>query len=111
MKTSPVLLLATLVSLGLAGAARAQDIKFNVPGQQPAAGSPAAAAPGSSLTATQLSEEVGWTMAKQSGVIELGFNEAEIAAFEKGFNAALAGQESPYDLKSAIPQLTAYMVK
>ena len=110
MKTSPVLLAVALAFLGLAAAASAQDIKFNVPGGQPAAG-PAARAAAGSFTPTQMAEEVGWTMAKQSGIVELGFSEAEVAAFTKGFNAALAGQDSPYDLKTIIPEVTAYMGK
>jgi len=118
-----------LLSLGVAVAARAQDIKFSVPGDQaPAgaanppssdAGAPAsdATAPGAmaaapamdSFTNDQLCEEVGWAMAKQSGVTELGFSPAEVDAFMRGFSAGVSGRPSPYSLKSIIPQMNSFM--
>ena len=42
---------------------------------------------------------------------ELGFSPAEVDAFMKGFSGAVAGQPSPYSLKSIIPQMNAFMGK
>jgi FKBP-type peptidyl-prolyl cis-trans isomerase len=105
-----------LLPLGTAAAVRAQDIKFSVPGDSQAgtpapAPAPAPASPASAYTTAQLSEEAGWAIAKQSGVSELGFNADEIQAFMKGFAAAVGGQSSPYDLKSVIPPMNAFMTQ
>jgi FKBP-type peptidyl-prolyl cis-trans isomerase len=120
MKITPLLTLG-LLSLGVAVATRAQDIKFSVPGDAaPAGGATPPAAPAAlpqppppmdSFTNEQLCEEVGWAMAKQSGVTELGFSPTEVDAFMKGFAGAVAGQPSPYSLKSIIPQMNAFMGK
>jgi FKBP-type peptidyl-prolyl cis-trans isomerase len=114
MKITPILTLC-LLSFGLAAAARAQEIKFSAPGDQPAA--PAATPPAvdatapaaASFSSVQLSEEAGWAVAKQSGVGDMGFNSDEIDAFMKGFSAAVNGKPSPYDLKTIVPQMNAFM--
>lgn len=61
----------------------------------------------------------GWLVAKQIGVSELGFTEAEVAALAKGLQLAREGKEAPLpqaELQSAIqsllePRMQAYKAK
>jgi FKBP-type peptidyl-prolyl cis-trans isomerase len=108
--------IAIIGSLALALAARAQEVKLNLPGQpsQPAAGAaaPAApAAPATNFTDAQLVEEFGWFIGKRVGLTELSFSPAEIAALVKGLSAAAGGKESPYELEKIGPAMDEFMQK
>lgn len=98
-------------------AARAQDVKFNLPNQgdnstatAPAAAAPAPAAPAKpAFNETQLAEEVGWIQGKNMGLFELEFTKAQLEALIKGLNAAAEGKESPYELAAVGPQVQEFM--
>lgn len=101
-----------LLPLGLTVAARAQEIKLNVPGQDTAAASaPAAApaAPAAQFTEEQLIEEFGWFMAKRVGLAELDFNKSEVDALIKGLAAAAGGKDSPYEIEKIGPAMDQFM--
>jgi FKBP-type peptidyl-prolyl cis-trans isomerase len=100
----PALGMAALLA---AAAASAQEIKFSVPSDRAPAAQ--AAAPAGTFSNLQIAEEAGWVMAKQTGVAELGFNQAEIDAFMKGFAGAIGGGKPPYDFKTIMPQLDSFM--
>ena len=109
MKQKPILTIS-LLALGLA-AARAQEVKFNIPGQtQPAPGA-AASAPAPAFTDAQLVEEFGWFIGKRVGLTELEFSKAEVEAFTKGIAAAASGKESPYQLEKIGPAMDEFMQK
>jgi len=110
MKLKPILTSCALV-FGVAVAARAQDIKVNVPGQGNAPATPATtpAPAAAEFTEKQLVEEFGWFMAKRVGIPELEFNQAEIDALIKGVAASAAGKESPYDLAKIGPAMDQFM--
>ena len=119
MKINRFLTVITL-SLGVAAAARAQDIKFAVPGEKPAkpadntgliAPAPAATAAIPSFTPDQIAEEFGWFVAKRSGVADLQFSQAEIDALTRGFTSAISGKSSPYELKVVGPEMDSYFGK
>jgi FKBP-type peptidyl-prolyl cis-trans isomerase len=72
---------------------------------------------------TYTSEEVftsyGWVIAKQLGVVELGFSEAEVDSLAAGLKLALAGKEAPVpqaELQAEVskllePRVAAYRAK
>jgi FKBP-type peptidyl-prolyl cis-trans isomerase len=97
-----------LLALGLA-AARAQEVKLNIPGQPAPAAGPAPAAV--VYPEAQLIEEFGWFIGKRVGLTELAFSPTEIAALMKGFSAAAAGKESPYELEKIGPAMDEFMQK
>ena len=101
-----------LLALGLA-AARAQEVKLNVPGQAtpPAPATPAAAPAAPVYPDAQLVEEFGWFMGKRVGLTELAFSKTEIDAFMKGISGAAAGKESPYELEKIGPAMDEFMQK
>jgi FKBP-type peptidyl-prolyl cis-trans isomerase len=113
MKLKPILTIS-LLSLGLA-AARAQEVKLNIPGQTPpsppAASAAAPAAPAAVYPDAQLIEEFGWFVGKRVGLAEIEFNKTEIDAFLKGISTAAAGKESPYDLEKVGPAMDGFMQK
>lgn len=98
-----------LLALGLA-AARAQEVKVNIPGQkdQPAAATPATAP---AFTDAQLIEEFGWFIGKRVGLAELEFSAAEIELLLKGISTAAAGKDSPYELDKIGPKMDEFMQK
>ncbi len=100
------LLPALVLVLGISPASRAQN--ENSPPAQPAApeSQPATAA---NYTDEQIAEQLGWFLGRQSGLIELGFSEAEIEAVVKGLRAAAAGDESPQDFEAIRPAFEAFM--
>jgi FKBP-type peptidyl-prolyl cis-trans isomerase len=98
-----------IAALALASAVLAQD--GAAPAAPPAVGLPAAAPAGPTLTDAQLAEELGWFMAKKVGIADLAFSPAEADAMAKGFGAAVAGKDAPYDLQKIGPQLDAYTQK
>jgi len=105
-----------LLALGAALAARAQDIKINVPGATPPASpAPAAAAPAAApaptFTNDQLIEEFGWFIGKRVGLTELDFSKSETEALLKGLGTAIAGKESPYVLEKIGPAMDDFMQK
>jgi FKBP-type peptidyl-prolyl cis-trans isomerase len=104
----------SLLAIGLV-AARAQEVKLNIPGKsdQPAAAGPAApaAAPAANFTEAQLVEEFGWFIGKRVGLTELSFSKAEIDSLIKGLSAAAAGKESPYELEKIGPAMDEFMQK
>ena len=67
----------SLLSLGLA-AARAQDVKLNIPGKADQPAAPAAAPAKPAYTEAQLVEEFGWFIGKRVGLTELEFSQSEI---------------------------------
>ncbi|MEO7598186.1 MAG: FKBP-type peptidyl-prolyl cis-trans isomerase [Opitutus sp.] len=105
MKFKSLLSLCAL-SVGVAAAVQAQDIKLNLPAQGDAAAK-APAAP--AYTEQQLIEEFGWFMAKRVGLAELDFNPSQIAALIKGLSAAAGGKDSPYDLEKIGPSMDVFM--
>src|SRR5688572_9402754 len=98
-----------LLGLGLA-AARAQEIKLNLPGQpdQPASATTPAKA---SFTDAQLLEEFGWFIGKRVGLSELEFSKAELDTLLKGIELAASGKESPYELEKIGPAMDEFMQK
>lgn len=100
----------SLLAVGLA-AARAQEVKLNIPGANAPAPSAPAAAPAASFTEAQLVEEFGWFIGKRVGLTELTFSPAEITALLKGFSAAAAGKDSPYELEKIGPAMDEFMQK
>lgn len=106
------ILTISLLALGLA-AARAQEVKLNIPGQNPAApGAPAAPAPAAAtFTDAQLVEEFGWFIGKRVGLTELEFSTSEVEAFLKGIGAAASGKDSPYTLEKIGPAMDEFMQK
>jgi FKBP-type peptidyl-prolyl cis-trans isomerase len=108
MNLKHVIVLCTLTG-GLV-AARAQDVKFNVPNQgaQPATN---AAPAQQAFTDAQLVEELGWFYGKKMGLSELGFSKAEIDAMIKGLSAAADGKDSPYELEKIGPLVDQFMQK
>lgn len=93
---------AGLLSILATAAASAQAPK-------PAAAVPAPAAPAPAFTQVQLVEEVGWLVAKRGSLTDLQFTPAEVAALVKGFEAAMNGKESPYDLQKIESELNTFM--
>jgi len=119
MKLQPILT-ACLLALGVSAAARAQEIKLNLPGKTDAAApapapavTPAApAAPAAPVyTEAQLVEEWGWFMARRIGIGELQFNKEQIDALARGVALAAAGKEAPYDLSKSGPLMDEFMKK
>lgn len=108
MKQTRILTISVL-ALGLV-AARAQEVKLNIPGQTPAA--PAAAAPATpAFTDAQLVEEFGWFMGKRIGLAELEFTAAEVEALSKGMASAAGGKDSPFTLEQIGPKMDEFMQK
>jgi len=101
------LLSTCLLPLGLVVAARAQEIKLNLPNQGDAAKAPAA--PAAQFTEEQLIEEFGWFMAKRVGLSELDFSKPQVDALIKGLSAAAAGKDSPYDIDKIGPEMDQFM--
>ncbi len=112
------ILLTSLLALGAAVAVRAQEIKFpaktatpaadaSAPAAQPAA--TPAAAPAPTFTDTQVLETIGWFMGKNSQADTFEFTKEQIEAVTRGFALALAGKESPSDLKQIGPQVEAFV--
>ena len=101
-----------LLALGLA-AARAQEVKLNIPGKpdQPAGAPAAPAAPAAVFPEAQLIEEFGWFIGKRVGLTELSFSQTEIASLLKGISTAAAGKESPYELEKIGPAMDEFMQK
>jgi FKBP-type peptidyl-prolyl cis-trans isomerase len=112
------ILLTSLLALGAAAAVRAQEIKFPAKTDTPAADAPApaaqpaampAAAPAPTYTDTQVLETIGWFMGKNSQADTFEFTKDQIDAVTHGFALALAGKESPVDLKQIGPQVEAFV--
>ncbi|MSU69719.1 MAG: FKBP-type peptidyl-prolyl cis-trans isomerase [Opitutaceae bacterium] len=101
-----------LLVLGLLAAARAQQVKLNVPSaaDKPAAAAPAPA-PAPTYTETQVLEVVGWFMGKNSQADTFEFTNDQIDAVTRGFVAALQGKEAPSELQKIGPQIEAYVHK
>jgi FKBP-type peptidyl-prolyl cis-trans isomerase len=95
-----------LLAFGLA-AARAQEVKLNIPGQTE---QPATAAK-SSFTDAQLLEEFGWFIGKRVGLSELEFTQAELDTLLKGIALAASGKDSPYELEKIGPAMDEFMQK
>lgn len=105
----------SLLALGLA-AARAQEVKLNIPGGQaketPAADAAQPAAPAkAAFTDLQLIEEFGWFIGKRVGLTELAFSKEELETLMKGFTAAANGKDSPYELEKIGPAMDEFMQK
>ncbi len=113
----------SLLALGVAAAARGQEIKF--PGTTPppaaepatppaAAATPAApaatpAAPAATFTEAQVLETIGWFMGRNSQSETFEFTPQQIEAVTRGFTAALSGKGSPCDLKQIGAQVQAFV--
>ena len=105
------ILTTSVLALGLS-AARAQEVKLNIPGQTPAASAAAPAAPAApTFTDAQLVEEFGWFMGKRIGLTELEFTPDEVAALIKGIASAAGGKDSPYTLEQIGPKMDEFMQK
>jgi FKBP-type peptidyl-prolyl cis-trans isomerase len=109
-------LTAGLFASVMLAAASAQDINFSVPPSQGAAAAPgqmaAPAAPTQTFTEPQLAEEIGWIMAKRTGIGDLEFTPDQVAGLLKGMNSALTGSPTPpYDPQAIGPQMEAFMQK
>lgn len=102
------ILTISLLALGLA-AARAQEVKLNVPGQTPATSAAAPAAP--IYPEAQLIEEFGWFVGKRVGLADIEFSKTELDAFIKGLSTAAVGKDSPYDLDKVGPAMDEFMQK
>jgi FKBP-type peptidyl-prolyl cis-trans isomerase len=101
--------LLCLLAVGLL-AARAQEIKLNIPDKAgPAAPAAAPAAP--TFTDAQLIEEFGWFIGKRVGLGELEFTKTELDTLMKGMSTAAMGKESPYDLPKIGPAMDEFMQK
>ena len=112
------LLVTSLVALGVAIAARAQEIKFPGTPATPASGTPAAtpaapaapaAAPATKYTEAQVLEMIGWFMGKNSQAESFEFTKEQLDPVVRGFSAALEGKTPPFDLKDIGPQVQAYV--
>ncbi len=109
----------SLLALGVAAAARGQEIKF--PGTTPppaaepatppaAAATPATpAAPAATFTEAQVLETIGWFMGRNSQSETFEFTPQQIEAVTRGFTAALSGKGSPCDLKQIGAQVQAFV--
>lgn len=105
-------LTASLLALGIAGAARAEDAKTPAANAQPAAATPAAAAaaaPANQFSEAQLLETFGWFIGKRIGLSELDFSKEQTDALVKGLILAASGKESPYDLQKIGPEMDKFM--
>jgi len=111
MKSKPIATIC-LLALGLA-AARAQDVKLNIPGKsdQPAAAGQAASPAKPAFTDEQLIEEFGWFIGKRVGLTELEFSKAEVDLLLKGISQAASGKDSPYELEKIGPMMDEFMQK
>lgn len=115
------LLLSSVLALGAACSAAAQDVKFSVPGADapPSAAQPAGEAPAAPPTAqppaapefteAQLLETFGWFIGRRVGLAELEFTAAEVDAVVKGLRAAAGGRDAPYDLQQIGPAMDQFM--
>ena len=101
---------ALALGLGVTASGVAQDVQVNLPTQGGAA-APAAAttAPAANFTDTQIAEQLGWFLGKQSGVAELGFTPEQTEAVVAGLRAAVAGKESPHELEQIRPAFESFM--
>jgi FKBP-type peptidyl-prolyl cis-trans isomerase len=101
-----------LLAVGLV-AARAQEVKLNLPDSSSPSASAAASSGSAAPTFTdaQLVEEFGWFVGKRVGLTELAFTPAEVEALVKGLKAAAAGKDSPYDLEQIGPAMDEFMQK
>jgi len=107
-------LTAGLFACAFLAAASAQDINFSVPPSQGAAPAPGGmpAAPAQTFTESQMAEEIGWIMAKRTGIGDLEFTPDQIAGLLKGMSSALGGAATPpYDPQAIGPQMEAFMQK
>src|SRR4051812_31082232 len=102
----------SLLAFGLA-AARAQEVKLNIPGKtdQPASSGEAAAPDKAAFTDNQLIEEFGWFIGKRVGLTELEFTKAEVDTLLKGIASAASGKESPFELEKIGPAMDEFMQK
>ncbi|MDR1789841.1 MAG: FKBP-type peptidyl-prolyl cis-trans isomerase [Opitutaceae bacterium] len=91
---------ATVLALAAAAVLSAHD-----------APKPAAAAPATpAFTELQALETLGWVVGKRElGFGELSYTPDQTAAIAKGFAAAAAGKEAPYDIEKVGPQIAAFM--
>ncbi len=80
----------------------------------PAANPPVADVTGGTIatpqfTPAQALEAYGWFIAKNNGLADLEFSQAEIESVIKGIMVAHSGKESPYDLRQIEPELSKLM--
>ena len=100
------LLRLSLIPLCAVNLLNAQDAKVAAPAQ-----AAAPSAPASSFNDNQKIEEVGWIIAKRSGLVELQFTAEEVQAIVRGFTTALNGKDAPYELEKIGPELDQLMQK
>lgn len=100
-------LIITLFALG-AILVRAEDMKLTVPGQ-PTPASPAPAKP--AYTEAQILEVIGWFMGKNSQAETFEFTKEQTEAVVRGFQIAVAGKDSPVELKQIGPQVEEFVRK
>jgi len=99
-----------LLALGAFAVVRAQDVKLNIPGQTPQAPVPAAVEK-PVYTEAQVLEVIGWFVGKNSQVETFEFTKDQTDAVIRGFVIAMAGKESPTELKKIGPQLEEFVRK
>jgi len=110
------LLATSLLGLGAATFALAQEVKLNIP-EQDAAKSPApAAAPAATATPAapsvsekEILETFGWFVTARLGIYELQFTPEQIAAFTRGVALSAAGKPPPHDLKTVGPVMDQFI--
>lgn len=116
------LLATSLLGLGAATFALAQEVKLNIPGQEDAAKTPAAAtAPAAAAAPTpaaapdvsekDILETWGWFITARLGIFELQFTPEQIQAFTRGVALAAAGKPPPHDLKTVGPIMDQFIGK
>jgi FKBP-type peptidyl-prolyl cis-trans isomerase len=71
----------------------------------PASGAPATPA----FTDAQLAEALGWILARQFNLSDLGFSTAEAASIIAGFSEGVQGRPLPYDVQKIGPEVGALM--
>ncbi len=78
----------------------AQDIKLNM---EPT--------PAPTFTDEQAIEAFGWFLARNTGLIALGFTEKEVATLSRGMAKAVTGEKLPYEIEQIGPSIQALIGK
>lgn len=98
-----------LVALAAIAAVQAQEPKITVPGATPPAATTTEAKP--AFTEAQVLEVIGWFMGKQSQSETFDFSKEQLDHVIRGFLAAAAGKDAPFELEKIGPQIEEFVQK